>query len=147
MRFSVLPHKDNTFSPNSPTPHPKTHNTNNLQKPQKPTLFSLIYPHNQQHHNVRTCLRHVSLQSAMLQRITQHAKGMSLRYGVIVLGNLIRFFTKKSFYHQGEWIEVRFMVLISGFQHLVGDHLFGGKINWERRKMQIHAPLNIVKMY
>lgn len=25
MRFSVLPHKDNTFSPNSPTPHPKTH--------------------------------------------------------------------------------------------------------------------------
>ena len=33
------------------------------------------------------------------------------------------------------------------FQHLVGDHLFGGKINWERRKMQIHAPLNIVKMY
>ena len=57
------------------------------------------------------------------------------------------FFTKKSFYHQGEWIEVRFMVLVSGFQHLVGDHLFGGKINWERRKMQIHAPLNIVKMY
>ncbi len=82
-----------------------------------------------------------------VQRITQHAKGMYLRYGVIVLGNLIRFFTKKSFYHQGEWIEVRFMVLISGFQHLVGDHLFGGKINWERRKMQIHAPLNIVKMY
>ena len=28
----------------------------------------------------------------------------------------------------GKWIEVRFMVLISGFQHLVGDHLFGGKI-------------------
>ena len=82
-----------------------------------------------------------------VQRITQHAKGMSLRYGVIVLGNLIRFFTKKSFYNQGEWIEVRFMVLISGFQHLVGDHLFGGKINWERRKMQIHAPLNIVKMH
>ena len=50
-----------------------------------------------------------------VQRITQHAKGISLRYGVIVLGNLIRFFTKKSFYHQGEWIEVRFMVLISGF--------------------------------
>ena len=36
-------------------------------------------------HNVGTCLRHVSLQSAMFQRITQHAKGMSLRYGVIVL--------------------------------------------------------------
>ena len=148
MRFSVLPHKDNTFSPNSPTPHPKTHNTNNLQKPQKPTLFSIIHtPHNQQHHNVGTCLRHVSLQFGNVQRITQHAEGMSLRYGVIVLGNLIRFFTKKSFYHQGEWIEVRFMVLISGFQYLVGDHLFGGKINCGRRKMQIHVPLNIVKMH
>lgn len=44
-------------------------------------------------------------------------------------------------------VEVRFMVLISGFQHLVGDHLFGGKINCGRRKMQIHAPLNIVKMH
>ena len=44
MRFSVLPHKDNTFSPNSPTPHPKTHNTNNLQKPQKSRIFSIIYP-------------------------------------------------------------------------------------------------------
>ena len=91
--------------------------------------------------------RHVSLQFGNVQRITQHAEGMSLRYGVIVLGNLIRFFTKKSFYHQGEWIEVRFMVLISGFQYLVGDHLFGGKINCGRRKMQIHAPLNIVKMH
>ena len=49
--------------------------------------------------------------------------------------------------NQGEWIEVRFMVLISGFQHLVGDHLFGGKINCGRRKMQIHTPLNIVKMH
>ena len=36
-----------------------------------------------------------------VQRITQHAEGMSLRYGFIVLGNLIRFYTKKSFYHQG----------------------------------------------
>ncbi len=36
------------------------------------------------HHNVGTCLRHVSMQSAMFQRITQHAEGMSLRYGVIV---------------------------------------------------------------
>ena len=26
------------------------------------------------------------------QRITQHAEGMSLRYGVIVLGSLMRFF-------------------------------------------------------
>ena len=44
------------------------------------------------HHNVGTCLRHVSMQSAMFQRITQHAEGMSLRYGVIVLGNLMWFF-------------------------------------------------------
>ena len=40
-------------------------------------------------HNVGTCLRHVSLQTAIVQRITQHAEGMSLRYGVIVLGDLI----------------------------------------------------------
>ena len=42
-------------------------------------------------HNVGTCLRHVSLQTAIVQRITQHAEGMSLRYGVIVLGDLIHF--------------------------------------------------------
>ena len=30
----------------------------------------------------------------------KHAKGMSLRYGVIVFGNLMRLFTKKSFYSQ-----------------------------------------------
>ena len=48
----------------------------------------MIYvSHNRRaHHNVGTCLWQVSLQSAMFQRITQHAKGMSLRYGVIVLG-------------------------------------------------------------
>ena len=115
MRFSVLPHKDNTFSPNSPTPHPKTHNTNNLQKPQKSTLFSIISPpHNQQHHNVGTCLRHVSLQSAMFQRITQHAEGMSLRYGVTVLRNLMRLFTKKPFYHQGFFAVKRRAVFILG---------------------------------
>lgn len=33
------------------------------------------------------------------------------------------------------------------FQHLVGDHLFGGKINCRRRKIQIRTPLNIVKMH
>ena len=44
-------------------------------------------------HNVGTCLWHVSLQSAMFQRITQHAKGMSLRYGVIVLGILMLLLT------------------------------------------------------
>ena len=75
-----------------------------------------------------------------VQRITQHAKGMSLRYGVIVLGNLIRFFTKKSFYHQGEWIEVRFMVLISGFQHLVGDHLLVAKLIAEEEKCKFTHP-------
>ncbi|MCI6934757.1 MAG: hypothetical protein MR758_09150 [Bacteroidales bacterium] len=75
-----------------------------------------------------------------VQRITQHAKGMSLRYGVIVLGNLIRFFTKKSFYHQGEWIKVRFMVLISGFQHLVGDHLLVAKLIAEEEKCKFTHP-------
>ena len=58
--------------------------------------------------------RHVSLQSAMFQRITQHAKGMSLRYGVIVLGNLMRFFTKKSFCHQGFFAVKRRAVFILG---------------------------------
>ena len=33
------------------------------------------------------------------QRITQHAEGMSLRYGVIVLRNLTQPPTKKSFDH------------------------------------------------
>ncbi|MDY5538551.1 MAG: hypothetical protein SPF86_04690 [Sodaliphilus sp.] len=65
MRFSVLPHKDNTFSPNSPTPHPKTHNTNNLQKPQKSRIFSIIYPHNRQHHNAGTSLGMFRCNSAM----------------------------------------------------------------------------------
>ena len=49
-------------------------------------------------HDVGTCLRHVSL-----QRITQHAKGMSLRYGVIVSGDLIQHPSKKSFYLQGRF--------------------------------------------
>ena len=39
----------------------------------------MIYvSHNRRaHHNVGTCLWHVSLQSAMFQHITQHAKGES----------------------------------------------------------------------
>ena len=36
-----------------------------------------------------------------LQFAPKHAKGMSLRYGVIVLENLMRLFTNKSFYYQG----------------------------------------------
>ena len=148
MRFSVLPHKDNTFSPNSPTPHPKTHNTNNLQKPQKSTLFSIIFPpHNRQHHNVGTCLgmfrcnRQCSTHHPTCQRHVptlwrnRFGEFDTVFYQEIILSS------------GGKWIEVRFMVLISGFQHLVGDHLFGGKINCGRRKMQIHAPLNIVKMH
>ena len=53
---------------------------------------AMVYvSHNRRaHHNVGTCLWHVSLQSAMFQRIPQHAKGMSLRYGVIVLGDLMQ---------------------------------------------------------
>ena len=49
--------------------------------------------------NVGTCLWHVSMQTENYQRITQHAEGMSLRYGVIVLRNLTQPPTKKSFDH------------------------------------------------
>ena len=59
-------------------------------------------------------LWHVSLQSAMFQRITQHAKGMSLRYGVIVLRDLIQPPSKKSFYHQGFFAVKRRAVFILG---------------------------------
>ena len=41
----------------------------------------------------------VSMQTENYQRITQHAEGMSLRYGVIVLRNLTQPPTKKSFDH------------------------------------------------
>ena len=44
----------------------------------------------------------------------KHAKGMSLRYGVIVFGNLMRFFTKKSFCHQGFFAVKRREVFILG---------------------------------
>lgn len=33
------------------------------------------------------------------------------------------------------------------FSTFGGGSLVGGKINCERRKMQIHAPLNIVKIH
>ena len=49
--------------------------------------------------NVGTCLWHVFAANRKLQRITQHAEGMSLRYGVIVLRNLTHPPTKKSFDH------------------------------------------------
>ena len=76
----------------------------------------MIYvSHNRRaHHNVGTCLWHVSLQSAMFQHITQHAKGMSLRYGVIVLRDLIQPPSKKSFYHQGFFAVKRRAVFILG---------------------------------
>ena len=48
------------------------------------------------------------------QRITQHAEGMSLRYGVTVLRNLMRLFTKKPFYHQGFFAVKRRSVFILG---------------------------------
>ena len=44
----------------------------------------------------------------------KHAKGMSLRYGVIVLENLIRFFIKKSCYHHGFFAVKRRAVFILG---------------------------------
>ena len=62
-------------------------------------------------HNVGTCLRHVSMQTATHWK---HAEGMSLRYGVIVLGSWCGFFTKKSFYHQGFFAVKRRAVFILG---------------------------------
>ena len=52
--------------------------------------------------------------AANYQRITQHAEGMSLRYGVTVLRNLMRLFTKKPFYHQGFFAVKRRAVFILG---------------------------------
>ena len=52
--------------------------------------------------------------AANYQRITQHAEGMSLRYGVTVLRNLMRLFTKKPFYHQGFFAVKRRSVFILG---------------------------------
>ena len=42
------------------------------------------------------------------------AKGISLRYGVILLRNLMRLFTKKSFYHQWFFAVKRRVVFILG---------------------------------
>ena len=63
------------------------------------------------------------------QRITQHAEGMSLRYGVTVLRNLMRLFTKKPFYHQGFFAVKRRAVFILGakWKALVEG---GGGIVW-----------------
>ena len=44
----------------------------------------------------------------------KHAEGMSLRYGVIVLGSLMRFFSMKSCYHQGFFAVKRRAVFILG---------------------------------
>ena len=54
------------------------------------------------------------MQTENYQRITQHAEGMSLRYGVIVLRNLTQPPTKKSFYHQGFFAVKRRAVFILG---------------------------------
>ena len=51
---------------------------------------------------------------AIYQRIGTHAKGMSLRYDVIVLVNLKRLFTKNSCYHQGFFAVKRRAVFILG---------------------------------
>ena len=65
----------------------------------------------------------------------KHAKGMSLRYGVIVLRNLMRLFTKKSCYHQGFFAVKRRAVFILGekwkavffvFGHALGLSKAGG---------------------
>ena len=74
---------------------------------------SMIYvSHNRRHHNVGTCLWHVS--NALILFAAKHAKGMSLRYGVIVLGDLIPLFSVKLFYHQGFFAVKRRVVFILG---------------------------------
>ena len=76
-----------------------------------------------------------------VQRITQHAKGMSLRYGVIVFGNLMRLFTKKIFYHQGFFAVKRRVVFILGAKWIAlvrgwrRDCVFGGmetRFQWRK---------------
>ena len=89
---------------------------------------AMIYvSHNRAHHNVGTCLWHVSVanhhcfkaletyrrrehcppkkQWRMLYNASthwKHAKGMSLRYGVIVLENLMHFY-QEHLKHLGRW--------------------------------------------
>ena len=59
-----------------------------------------------------------------LQFAPKHAKGMSLRYGVIVLENLMRLFTKKSFYYQGFFAVKRRAVFILGEKWKVSGFCF-----------------------
>ena len=54
-----------------------------------------IKKHQRAHHNVGTCLWHVSMHTVSAHM--KHAKGMSLRYGVIVSGNLMDFLPRKYF--------------------------------------------------
>ena len=70
--------------------------------------------HQRAHHNVGTCLWHVSMQTYNVSTPWKHAKGMSLRYGVIVLGDLTLPSSKKSFYHQGFFAVKRRAVFILG---------------------------------
>ena len=55
-----------------------------------------------------------SLQKENYQRITQHAEGMSLRYGVIVLRNLTQPPTKKIMLSSGFFAVKRRAVFILG---------------------------------
>ena len=43
-----------------------------------------IKKHQRAHHNVGTCLWHVSMQTYNVSAHWKHAKGMSLRYGVLI---------------------------------------------------------------
>ena len=60
-----------------------------------------------------------------LQFAPKHAKGMSLRYGVIVLEKLMRLFTKKSFYYQGFFAVKRRGVFILGEKWKAVFFVFG----------------------
>ena len=70
-------------------------------------------------HNVRTCLRHVSMQTAMCQRIGNMPKAcpyaMALSFWVVWCG----FFTKNSFYYQGFFAVKRRAVFILGAKWIV----------------------------
>ena len=70
-----------------------------------------IKKHQRAHHNVGTCLWHVSMHTVSAHM--KHAKGMSLRYGVIVSGNLMDFLPRKYFIIRGfsPWNGERFLSL------------------------------------
>ena len=55
-----------------------------------------IKKHQRAHHNVGTCLWHVSMQTYSISAF-ETCQGMSLRYGVIVSGNLMDFLPRKYF--------------------------------------------------